>query len=73
MNDAEKRLQAAIENAHKACVEMWEKESADAAAVYQIDIPAQQLTVRSTAHAHDVLRTLRGVGVRGTYSVTTSE
>ena len=71
MDETEKRLQAAIENAYKACTEMWEQESADAAAVYQIDIPAQHITVRSGAHAREVLRTLRGVGVGGTYRVTT--
>lgn len=68
---SKKRLQAAIDAAHKACVEKWEHERADAATVYQIDIPAQHLTVRSGAYAREVLLTLRGVGVGGTYRVTT--
>lgn len=71
MDVAEKLLQAAIENAHKACAEKWEREKADSETVYQIDIPAQHLTVKSGAYARDVLRTLRGVGVGGTYRITT--
>ena len=71
MNVTERLLQAAIENAHKACGEKWEREKADSETVYQIDIPAQHLTVRSGALARDMLRTLRGVGVKGTYRITT--
>lgn len=69
MRVAEKRLEDAIEAAHSAIKEQWEKDRADSEIVYAIDIPAQSLTVRSANLAQEALTTLKGIGIRGTYRI----
>lgn len=71
MDAAESRLQAAIESAHKACLERWAREEADLETVFQIEIPAQRITVKSGSYARYVLQTLKGFGICGTYRVVT--
>lgn len=63
------RLDAAVEGADRALRDRWEREGADAAAVYAVDMPAQSLTVKGDERARAVIRDLKALGVRGTYRI----
>lgn len=73
MRVAEKRLEDAIAAAHNAIEKQWEKDRADSEIVYAIDIPAQSLTVHSGHLAQEVLRTLKGIGIGGTYRIAKND
>lgn len=71
--DVSDELKRTLMRAHEALQRSWERDRADAETVYKIDIPAQALTIHGEARAQEVLATLKGVKVTGTYRVMRQE
>lgn len=67
LSDETRQAMARTEAALKR---MWERERIDGSMVYEIMIPSQELTVSGKDRAEHVLRTLKGLKVRGTYRIT---
>lgn len=68
--DVSDGLKRSMMLAHESLQRSWERDRADAETVYEVDIPAQVLTIHGETRARDVLATLKGVGVTGTYRIT---
>lgn len=65
----QKELEESIERAWTACKEKQEREGLNPGEVFAIDLPEQSLKSGSKDNAEYVIRTLRSLGVRGTYRV----
>ena len=63
-------LQAAMQRTQAALQRMWDREKQEEEAVYEITIPAQELSIIGNERAELVLKTLRDVRISGTYRVT---
>lgn len=63
-------LKGAVDRLHSAMQKRWETEEWEASLAYEISIPAQTLTIYGKEHAEYVLRSLKGLRVSGTYSIT---
>ena len=65
-----KEMQATLARTESALKEMWAREKQEAKAVYEITVPTQTLTIVGKEHAEQVLKTLKGLRLSGTYRVT---
>lgn len=63
------KLQEAMERAMEASRERNARDRIDLSQTCVIDIPAQKVQTKSTRHAQIIIRTLKGVGVHGTYTI----
>ena len=63
-------LQAAMQRTHAALQRMWDREKQEEESVYEITIPAQELSIIGKERSELVLKTLRDVRISGTYRVT---
>lgn len=61
-------LNDAMGRAMTASVERNRRDRLDLTARYRIDIPAQQIEIDSRRRAEIAIRTLKGVGVHGTFT-----
>lgn len=65
-----KEIQATLAKTEAALKQMWEREKREAQTVYEITIPTQTLTIFGKEHAENILRTLKGLKLTGTYRIT---
>lgn len=56
--------------AYEASKARAEREKAESMLVFQIDIPEQHLTIQSKQLAEYTIRTLKSIGVKGTWRQT---
>lgn len=66
-------LQVAVKRAYEASRQRAEREKAESRLVFKIDIPEQHLTIQSKQLFEYTIRTLKNIGVRGTWRQTRSE
>lgn len=62
-------LKRALIRTHAALQKRWEEDKKDAETVYEIDIPAQSLTISGETRAQNVLLTLKSLKVTDTYRI----
>ena len=62
-------LKQTLKQTHAALQKRWETDKQDAETVYQIEIPAQSLTIYGETRAKSVLLTLKGLKLTGTYRI----
>lgn len=67
--DVGDKLRNAMIATEGALRERWARGMEGTATVYSIDIPAQSLTVTGEEFASNILKTLKGAGVKGTYRI----
>lgn len=65
-----KEMKATLAKTEAALKQMWAREKQEAKTVYEITIPAQTLTIVGKERAEQVLKTLKGLRLSGTYRVT---
>lgn len=68
--DVSDQMKESMKRTYDNLSKRWEREGKAASTVYQIDIPAQSLTICGEQQANIVLRTLKSVKVTGTYRAT---
>lgn len=64
-------LQESIRRAQEALQSKWEIEGIEEHKVFVVDIPKQTVVIGSREKAEYSIRTLKSIGVRGTYRITT--
>lgn len=67
---ATSRLQDAMNRAYQASLSKLSRSARDRQTAYIIDIPAQMLSLYSRELAEITIKTLKNVGVKGTYRAT---
>lgn len=72
-NMRSEELRAAVARAYEASRARAEREQAESRLIFQIDIPEQHLTIQSKQLSEYTIRTLKSIGVRGTWRQTRSE
>lgn len=60
-------IKQSMKRAYEALLVYWERNEPPEDAAYRIDIPAQTLTIHGNDRAQYALRTLKSIGVTGTY------
>lgn len=60
-------LSSSLERAREACTENYRARSKDARTVFRIDIPAQEVRIRSRSMTEAAIKVLKSIGVRGSY------
>lgn len=70
LNSFPPELQASIRATHAALQKQWEHNKIDARTSYTITIPEQTLCLYGELPAKHAVRTLKSIGVKGTYRIT---
>ncbi|WP_165247513.1 hypothetical protein [Adlercreutzia sp. ZJ141] len=60
-------LTGSMQRAYAALQDKWKLDKACEETVYQIDVPAQTLTIYGEESVRFTIRTLKGLGITGTY------
>ena len=63
-------LQRSMERTNDALRKRWQSGQIAMSTTYAIDVPAQSLLILGEQQAQHALKTLKGLGVKGTYRVT---
>lgn len=72
-NMRSEELRASVARAYEASRVRAEREQAESRLIFHIDIPEQHLTIQSKQLSEYTIRTLKSIGVRGTWRQTRSQ